>query len=132
MVGANQPGWGSSASGVRPQIMDLSGQGGTPFTMSANGDFVWEDLQEASDNPIRFFRTYRATASDPETGPGPFTCIHRQTTVTTWAGGDPGTPVGGQVFYYLVTGENVAGDETVAGAGSDGNLRVVDTVTPCL
>ena len=114
-------------------IMELSGQGATPFTMDENGNFVWEDLQEASDNPVRFFKTYRATASDPETGPGPFLCIHRQASNSTeWTGGDPDTPAGDQVFYYLVTGQNVAGDETVAGAQSDGTLRVVDTVTPCL
>jgi len=119
---------------ILPQlsIMELSGQGATPFTMNANGDFVWEDLGQASDNPVRFFKTYRATASVPGIGPGPFSCIHIQSSnSTSWSGGDPQTPASEQVFYYLVTGQNIGGEETVAGAGSDGTLRIVDTASPC-
>ena len=86
-----------------------------------------------ADVPISFFKHYRATASspDPETGPGPFTCINRQDSSSTSWSGDGETPNDGQVYYYLVTAQTAGGDESTAGAASDGTLRVVDTASPC-
>ncbi len=108
-------------------IMELSGQGATPFTMNAAGDFVWENLPLSSSVPVRFYRIYRADTSTPGSGPGPFVCIHKQGFLSTaWSGGDPDTPSSGQVFYYLALAENAAGDLTVPGVQSNGTLRVVD------
>jgi len=115
-------------------IMELSGPGATPLTMTADGDFVWEDLQAASTVPTRFYKIYRADQFVPDSGPGPFNCIHSQAAASeTWAGGDPDTPLAGQTFYYLMTALNsdVPAVESTAGAASDGTLRVVDTGSPC-
>jgi len=113
-------------------IMELSGPGATPLTMNADGDFVWEDLQAASSVPTRFYKIYRADQSVPGSGPGPFNCIHSQTSSSeTWAGGDPDTPLSGQTYYYLMTAQNTDLVESTAGAASNGTLRVVDTGSPC-
>jgi hypothetical protein len=109
-------------------IMELSGPGATPFTMDASGSFVWEDLEANSDVPTRFYRIYRASTSTPEDGPGPFVCIHRQSSGSeTWIGGDPVDPNSGELFYYLALAENIDGDLSAAGLRSDGTLRVVDS-----
>jgi hypothetical protein len=113
-------------------IMELSGVGATPFTINADGDFIWEDMQAASSVPTRFYRIYRADQFLPGSGPGPFDCIHSQTASSeTWAGGDLDTPLSGQTFYYLLTARNTDQVDSTAGAASDGTLRVVDTGGSC-
>jgi len=107
-------------------IMELSGPGATPFMLGA--DWTWENLTASSSHPIRFYRTYRA--DNPQ---ATFLCVHRQiSTSTTWVGGDPDVPAPDAAFYYLVLGENVGGEITSPGRGSDGTPRSVDNVTPCL
>lgn len=114
-------------------ITEVSGPGAVPLVANAAGEFTWENLQATSDVPVRFYKVYRADTTAPGSGPGPFVCVQQNSgaSATTWIGGDPDVPFEGQVFYYLVTGQNVDLQESTAGARSDGTLRVVDTVTPC-
>ena len=109
------------------KIMEVSGPGATPLTIGADGTFVWENLEAVSDVAVRFYRVYRADTSTPGVGPSPFVCIHRQLSFgAAWAGGDTEVPDSGQVFYYLIVGENLAGDLSTGGAASDGTLHVLD------
>ena len=102
-----------------------------PFTL--DDDFDWENLTESSDVPTRFYKVYRADTFDPSSGFGTFSCIHRQSaTSNSWTGGDFDTPLSGEAFYYLVTAQRQSTlVESVAGADSSGNLRVVDTASAC-
>jgi glucose/arabinose dehydrogenase len=104
-------------------IMEVSGPGATPFLVAANGDYTWERLEPPY---VRFFKVYRSDNSPT----GPFTCVHTGTTVS-WIGGDPDDPNPDEVFYYLITGQTVSGEESTAGAASDGTLRTVDTASIC-
>jgi hypothetical protein len=115
-------------------IVEVSGKGALPFTVGSGGDFSWENIQESTDIPTRFYKVYRSDDFDPTGGFGTFSCIHRQaSTSTTWAGGDLDTPLSGEAFFYLVTAQRFPTlVESVAGADSSGNLRTVDTATPCL
>lgn len=112
-------------------IMEVSGQNAPQFLVDENGNFVWEDLQGSSAVGVRFYKHYRATQSSPESGPGPFTCVNQQSSASLSWSGDGETPLGGQVYYYLVTGQSLSGEESTAGASSGGTLRVVDTDSPC-
>ena len=104
-------------------IMEASGQSAVP--LSADADFTWEDLQDASAHPISSYKVYRSTSPT-----GPFTC-EAQLPTNNWVGGDPGNPLPGQVYHYLVTALNLGGEETRPGNRSDGTPRVVDTLSVC-
>jgi glucose/arabinose dehydrogenase len=111
-------------------IMEVSGQGATPLTADANGGFVWEDLTASSDVPTRVYKIYRADTYVPGTGPTGFQCEALVLSDTTsWQ--DPETPLGNQVFYYLVAAQNGDLDETIPGMQSNGTPRVVDTASSC-
>ena len=107
-------------------IVEVSGQGATPFTM---GDaWSWENLPALSAIPVAFYRVVRSIG-DPL---GPFTCIHRQPAASaSWASGDADTPASGQAFYYLVIAESASGELSHPGTWTDGTVRDVDHGAPC-
>ena len=70
-----------SAAAAGPEV--VSGPGALQFLVDGNGDFFWEDLQAASDVPVRFYRNYQATGSTPGPQPEPFLCVNRQTASST-------------------------------------------------
>jgi hypothetical protein len=107
-------------------IMEVSGQNATAFQPGgSSGDWSWEDLAASSSHPIMRYRVYRSSLAA-----GPFSCVH-QGVSTSWTGGDPATPVSGQVFYYLVSALNGSGEETSPGYFSAGTVRDVDTSSAC-
>lgn len=100
--------------------LEVSGIGAEAFRIAANGDFLWEDLTLTSSHPIAEYRVWRTLGN----GAGTFDCIRSQSG-TTWAGGDPQTPLGGELFSYLVTASNAAGTRTSPGTASDGTPRTL-------
>jgi len=114
-------------------IMEVSGPGATQLLFNADQEPTWEDLPGPGNGcfPTRFYKIYRADNVTVD-GPDPFVCVHTQSTSSTvWAGGDLSTPLSGEAFYYLVTGQNASLDESTAGTASNGTLRIVDTASPC-
>lgn len=107
-------------------IMEVSGRNAAPILFDANDDMNWEDLQASSSHPIVNYKVYRSDGIPT----GPFDCVHQGPT-TVWVGGDPDMPLDEQVFYYLVTALNAAGEETRPGNQSDGTPRVVNTASVC-
>ena len=61
---------------------------------------------------------------------GSFVCVH-EGPQNVWAGGDPQVPDDDQVFFYLVTALDAAGEQTRAGNWSDGTPRTLNIVLPC-
>lgn len=112
-------------------IMEVSGPGALSMTLGP--DLNFEDLQASSGHVLQAYKVYRAI-NNPT---GTFTCIKRVLEsvcahgVCTWVGGDPSIPAAGQVAYYLVTAQTASGEESTAGARSDGVLRSVDTSSIC-
>jgi glucose/arabinose dehydrogenase len=105
-------------------LFEVSGQGAPMFLLG--DDWQWENLRQSSYYLIGSYRIYRS-----DTGPtGPFRCV-RQSTTTTWIGGDPVDPPAGQVRFYLVTARDFEGRETRPGQRSDGTPRTVDTASSC-
>ncbi|MCP3980076.1 MAG: PQQ-dependent sugar dehydrogenase [bacterium] len=109
-------------------ILEVSAPGAARFDLDdvVAGDWSWEDVTSTSAHPIAAYKIYRSDG-DPT---GPFDCL-LETAGTNWAGGDPQQPGAGDVFFYLVTARNAAGEESRAGNRSDGNPRVVDTASVC-
>jgi hypothetical protein len=94
--------------------------------MEANGDWSWEDLEETAGHPLSSHKVYRAD-DDPT---GTFVCVF-QGSDNVWTGGDPATPLGGGVYYYLATSLDALGEETRAGSFTDGTPRDVDYNSAC-
>ena len=69
---------------------------GTPFELTRDGNWSWEDMFFETMLPVDFYRVYRGTPG------GTFDCIH-STTDTGWVAGDPTLPAAGQVLGYIVT-----------------------------
>ena len=108
-------------------IMEVSGENAISFQPGgAAGDWTWEDLAATSSHPITNYKVYRSN-----NGPsGSFVCVH-EGAQNVWTGGDPEVPDGNQVFFYLVTALDTAGEQTRSGNRSDGTPRTVDTGLPC-
>ena len=104
--------------------LQVSGIGATPFDLGVP-DWTWEDLQATSSQPIAQYRVYRSAGN----GSGAFDCVF-QSALSRWPGGDPEVPAPGDLFTYLVTGSNAAGQQTSPGIRSDGTPRVLSSV-PC-
>ena len=97
--------------------MEVSGAGaGQPLLLDATGDWTWEDLQYSSMQPISSYHVYRADVLDGVFNAGEtFNCVHA-TTMTSWpGGGDPQNPAAGQMFAYVVVGQNGSGEQTDPG-----------------
>jgi hypothetical protein len=105
--------------------LEVSGGGASPFRLSRDGDWSWEDLQATSDHPLAGYKVYRTSGN----GSGTFDCIHQRTD-TLWPGGDPAVPAAGQLYSYLVTALDAAGTESSAGEASNGAPRTLGTL-PC-
>lgn len=106
---------------LAPPLSDfeVSGQGvfdSDAFRLSADANWIWEDLEFNSMHPIEYYSVY---SGSPD---GNFDCI-QSTTSTDWVG-DPAVPGPGGLFAYLVTATNPGGVETSGGAGRRLN-------TPC-
>ena len=103
--------------------MQVSGPGATPLIFDADGDLVWEDIEESSDIPVGRYKVYRA-----DDATGTFDCLAAVTTPTY---DDTAEPLSNGVFYYLIAALDSSFVESTAGADSDGNVRVVDTASSC-
>lgn len=99
--------------------LEVSGTGAPAF-LPGTADWVWEDLQATSSHPISGYRVHRLEGA----GSGPFDCVFKGPT-PIWPGGDPQTPLMGQLFSYLVVADNPTGDQTSPGAGTDGTPRTL-------
>jgi glucose/arabinose dehydrogenase len=110
--------WGSSVSKIVPPFanLEVSGPGaGNRFSLARSGAWTWENLTDSTDVPVSYYRVYRGTPG------GSFSCVLK-TTGTTWApSGDPASPPAGQLYAYVVTAVNGAGQETVRGAAGTFN-----------
>ena len=106
--------------------LEVSGAGAATLELVAGGPWSWEDLQATSSHPITEYRVYRSFSS----GGGTFDCVHADA-ASSWATGDPLAPALGELFTYLVTARNAAGDETGPGTASDGTPRTLSAAA-CL
>ena len=106
-------------------IMEVSGINAFLLSESADGDWIWEDLESTSGHPISSYKVYRSDDAG-----GTFVCVH-QSSDSSWSGDDPTTPNSGEALYYLVTALNGTGEETSAGDRSDGTARNVDYFSAC-
>jgi glucose/arabinose dehydrogenase len=106
-------------------IMEVSGRNASHLLADANGDWIWEDLENMSGHPISSYKVYRS-----DNRAGTFVCIH-QGSGASWSGGDPVVPGDGEAFYYLVTARNATGEETRAGYRSTGAARDVNYLSVC-
>jgi hypothetical protein len=111
----------------------VSGENATPFTMGT--DWTFEDLAATADWPVDFYRIYRSDG--PDGSQDPFNCVKSLQSGTscadgicTWAGGDAADPDPGGAFYYLVAGLS-GGRHSSAGARSNGEPRIVNTLSFC-
>jgi len=96
-------------SKIVPPLPDfeVSGAGADRFLLSLPDDWTWEDLGRTSEHPLASYKVYRGAPGST------FTCVH-ETQVPTWAG-DPLSPASGELFAYVVTAVNAAGEETATG-----------------
>lgn len=97
---------------MAPAFPDLEvsrGGAADALRLSKTGDWTWEDLFRTTDVPVTQYRVYRATAGSS------YSCVFRGTTPKWPAGGDPAFPSSGQLYKYLVTATNTAGQETKPG-----------------
>jgi glucose/arabinose dehydrogenase len=81
----------------------------TVLRLDKTGDWTWEDLFLATDVPVSFYRVYRGSVN------GAYSCVFKATTPKWTLGGDTASPVGGQLFTYVVSAVNGAGVETMKG-----------------
>jgi len=102
-------------------IMEVSAINAAPLSVEPT-HFQWEDLQATSGHTVAIYNVYRSM-NDPT---ATFDCLH-QTAQTRWAGGDPADPNPNEVYFYLVTAFNAAGQETRPGSRSDGTSRTVSS-----
>jgi glucose/arabinose dehydrogenase len=86
-----------------------------PFLLSKTGDWTWEDLFLASEEPVSFYRVYRGAPG------GAYNCIFKATTPKWALGGDAASPGPGQLFAYVVTAVNASGAESRTGASGTFN-----------
>jgi glucose/arabinose dehydrogenase len=107
-------------------IMEVSGPNAPALLAAANGDWVWEDLEQTSGHPISSYKVYRSD-DDPA---GTFFCVH-EGAGDSWSGGDPASPGVGEAFYYVVTALNGSGEESHPGVHTDGTPRDVDFASAC-
>jgi glucose/arabinose dehydrogenase len=105
--------------------LEVSGSGASPFQLSRDGDWTWENLQSTSSHPIVAYKVYRSNGN----GSATFDCL-RQQAGTVWAGGDPQNPAADSLFSYLVTAVNAAGVATSPGTGTGGSPRTL-SATAC-
>jgi len=88
--------------------LEVSGPGaGTQFQV-ADPAWTWDDLPKSTDREVARYRLYRGTPG------GEFSCVATSTSPAL-AGGDPGIPVEGEVFAYVVTAVATTGEETLPG-----------------
>jgi glucose/arabinose dehydrogenase len=106
-------------------IMEVSGLNAPSLLADANGDWIWEDLEDTSGHPISSYKVYRSSSRD-----GTFVCVHASTG-SSWSGGDPAEPGLGGVFYYVVTALNGTGEEARPGNHTDGTPRDVNFGSTC-
>lgn len=97
--------------------METSGVGAQPFILGPT-TWSWENLQATSSHPIQSYHVYRSLGP----GNGVFTCIFN-TPTPAWTGGDPASPNVGEMFSYVVTAVNAAGEETSPGKSTSGVPR---------
>jgi glucose/arabinose dehydrogenase len=106
---------GGTVSKILPPLTDfhVSAVGADSFMPHSSADWTWENLAYSSEHNVAGYKVYRGQPG------GLFSCI-QETTAPDWAG-DTATPVSGNLFAYLVTAVNAAGDETHSGV-PDRNL----------
>jgi len=104
--------------------MEISGINAVPLLIDTS--FTWEDLTTTSPHPITTYQVYRHVGN----GSGTFDCVH-ESPGHTWIGGDPFSPLNpSELFSYVITAENAAGDQTSPGESSSGVERTVSN-SPC-
>jgi glucose/arabinose dehydrogenase len=90
--------------------LEVSGSGAaSTLLLDKTGDWTWEDVFLATDEPVSFYRVYRGIPN------GAFTCVLKAVTPRWPAGGDATVPAAGQLFAYVVSAVNAAGEETSTG-----------------
>jgi len=104
--------------------LQVSGPGADPLRLSSP-DWTWENLELTSSQPIAQYRVYRAAGN----GSGTFDCVFQSAT-PSWPGGDPTVPASGDLFSYLVIGQNASGQQTSPGKRSDDTPRTLSNL-PC-
>jgi hypothetical protein len=94
--------------------------------MSKVGDWTWENLQEASWQPVSSYKVYRANVADDVFNAGEvFDCV-RSTAMPVWPlGGDPVNPAPGAMFAYIVTAQNGAAQQTSPGGNPTRTLSAL-------
>jgi glucose/arabinose dehydrogenase len=83
--------------------------------LSKSGDWTWEDLFLSTEVPVSFYRVYRGAVN------GAYSCVFKATSPKWPLGGDPVSPVSGQLFAYIVRAVDGAGVETAAGTSGTFN-----------
>jgi hypothetical protein len=84
--------------------------------LNKTGDWTWENLQYSSRHPISTYRVFRANIADGIFNLGEtFECVKSSTTPVWTGGGDPVNPNPDGMFAYLVTAQNLAGQQTSPG-----------------
>jgi hypothetical protein len=90
--------------------LEVSGRGAAEMLrLDKTGRWTWEDLYLATDVPTTSYRVYRGSVG------GAYTCVFKGTTPEWPAGGDPTSPGADQLFAYVVTAVDGAGNETKPG-----------------
>jgi hypothetical protein len=113
---ADRDGLVYTASPPFPEF-EVSGDGAAkPLLMSKVGDWTWENLQQASWQPVSSYKIYRANVADGRFNAGEvFDCVRSSTTPVWAAGGDLVNPAAGGMFAYVVTAQNGAAEQTSPG-----------------
>ena len=115
----------ASCAPARADFAEVSAPGETPFLVSKDSPWTWEDLAGQGFSGITY-AVYRSNAPD-----GGFTALRDGYLAPSWDG-DPEIPSdrGVSLFHYLVTANDQSTDDS-AGNASDGTPRVVELPPRC-
>ena len=79
------------------------------FLLDRDDDWTWEDVEYNSMHPVDYYQVYKGSPG------GTFTCVH-STNDTAWPlGGDAALPADNELWAYVVTAVNPAGEESSGG-----------------
>jgi hypothetical protein len=103
------------------ETIEVSGAGAAQTFLLGRDAWVWEDVESTTSRSVSSYRVYRGTPNATHD------CVHT-TTDTQWVGGDPDSPLPGEVFSYLVTA--IAPDGRESAPGPPDTNRTLSTA-PC-
>jgi len=113
------------AAPARADFAEVSGPGETPFLLSKQQAWTWEDLAGQGISSITY-AVYRSTTPD-----GGFTAVRDGYLAPSWDGDlDLPSAQGASLYHYLVTANDQSGDDS-PGDRSDGGLREVELPPRC-